>query len=96
MGNKIYFDPKSNQLISKTLVTLERGDNILTSNMLLEDLLRQLTFQRSFSETLNFDLHFPRYKSFNFPEFGEEVLSDLANWHVKFGVGELDFSFFKV
>ena len=44
----VNFNSTNNQVIFKTVVLLERGDNFPSNDMLLNDLLRHLTFQRHF------------------------------------------------
>ena len=93
LGYKIYFNLKSNQLIFETVVPLERGDNFLSNDMLLDDLLKYLTFQGHFLWPWPLTYIFRNTYPSIFLNFGDKVLSDVGKRHVKFGFGELGISY---
>ena len=75
------------------MVPLERGDNFLSNDMLLDDLLRHLTFQGHFLRPWPLTYIFQNTYPSIFLNFREELLSDVGNEHVKFGFGELGISY---
>ena len=77
----------------KNMVPLERGDNFLSNDMLLDDLLRHLTFQGHFLRPWPLTYIFRNTYPSIFLNFGEEVLSDVGKGHAKFGFGELGISY---
>ena len=93
MGHKIYYNSKSNQLTFKIVVPLEKGDNFLSNDMLLDDLMRHLTFQGHFLWPWPLTYIFRNTYPLIFLNLGEEVLSDVGKRHVNFGFGELGISY---
>ena len=83
---------KVNQLIFKTVVPLEGGDDSLSKDMLLDDLLTHLTFQGHFPRPWPLTYIFRNTSPSIFLNLGWQVLSDVGKEHVKFGYGELGIS----